>query len=136
MLDPSRQISKSYFYTYATKFSKGQDKKSPLTKDIETQLNIYFPAMTAVEKLAKAGDQSGAEGEFAKAEEALNAIVDVLEAETRGGRINSIKVSLKALTGEGDASGLNVYQENMKEMRRRAKEGVDGPGGAPAKKFL
>ena len=45
-------------------------------------------------------------------------------------------MSLKWAVGEGDASGLNVYQENMKEMKRRAKEGVDGPSGGPAKKFL
>jgi hypothetical protein len=128
------QIAKSYFYQYASKFSKSKDKLSPLTKDMLASLDIFYPAMATVEKSAKAGDQAAAATAFGQAEEAINTIVNSVEAETREGRLNSIKVSLAVLVGKDTADGLNVYQENMKEMRRRAKEG--GEGGAPTKKFL
>ena len=128
------QLAKTYFYQYALKFSKGQDRLSPLSKDMKAELDVFYPAMAAVGEKAKGGDAAGAAAEFAKAEEAIKNIVDVLEAETRDGRINSVKVSLGVLLGNGDAKGLKVFEENMKEMRRRAKEG--GPGGEAGKKFL
>jgi len=130
------QIAKSYFYQYAQKFSKGQDRPSPLTIDMQKGLDVFYPAMAATEQKAKSGDQAGAEAEFGKAQEALVSVVNAVEAETREGRLNSIKVSLGVLIGKGDAKGLKVYEENMKEMRRRAKEGgpSDAPGGG--KKFL
>jgi hypothetical protein len=91
-------------------------------------LDIFYPAMATVEKSAKAGDQAAAATAFGQAEEAINTIVNSVEAETREGRLNSIKVSLAVLVGKDTAEGLNVYQENMKEMRRRAKEGGEGGG--------
>jgi len=115
------QISKSYFYQYANKFSKG--KPSLLTADMLKALDVFYPSMALLEVKAKAGDKDAADAAFAQAQAAIKTVVDAIEAECRDGRLNSIKVSLAVLEGKGDAKGLNVYQENMKEMRRRAKEG-------------
>ncbi|EKX53853.1 hypothetical protein GUITHDRAFT_150316 [Guillardia theta CCMP2712] len=130
---PELQVAKPYMYRYAQAFSGA--KESALTKDIKDFLDAYFNAMTKTRESALSGDKEGTKASFQSAEDALKGLVEAVDKETLNGRLNSIKVSLGFLIGREQLGSVKVVEENMKEMRRREKEGVY-PSGDPTKKFL
>ncbi|KAJ1489570.1 hypothetical protein T484DRAFT_1937123, partial [Baffinella frigidus] len=92
------QVAKPVMTRFAKTFSKGNP--SSLTKELLEQVDLYFPAVQKAQELSVAGDLDGAKASFAEAEAALNAYVDLVEAETRDGRLNSVKISVGVLVGK------------------------------------
>jgi len=89
---PQINKAKPYFFTYASLFSK--QKESPLTKDLKAAATAFFESMDAARLAGLKDDLPGATAAVKEARSALKAYADAIEAETLGGRLNTVKVSV------------------------------------------